>query len=169
MAEFVFANLTIDGNALEESDEVTTIHEMAGQDTSKFIECNEVTFGVTVPMEAATGVHARGARQQMPMTFSFRLGCVGPLIHQALTENKPIAGDFLFFRQNSATGESEHFYTVTVSDARFAEAITESPNCLNPETASLPVLMHCKLVAHTTAYIDCAGNGEYEDNWAARR
>ena len=168
MSEFVFGNLTVDGNALEESNEVTTIHEMAGQDTSKFIQINEITYGVSVPMESNTGANARGARRQLPIRGTIPLGATGPIIQEALTRNKPVAGEFLFFRQNASTGETEHFYTVRITDARFSEVVTESPNCFNSETASLPVLLHFSLVAHTTEYEAVIESKVFLDEWSRR-
>ena len=168
MSEFVFGKLTIDGADLEESSEVTTIHEMAGQDTSKMIQINEITYGVSVPMESNTGANARGARKQLPIKGTIPLGATGPLIQEALTRNKPVSGEFFFFRQNAQSGETEHFYTVRITDARFSEVVTESPNCLDADSLSLPVLLHFSLVAHTTEYEAVIDSKVFLDEWSRR-
>lgn len=167
MAEMIFATLTANGNDIKESPDVTTVHTMAGEDVSECIEIVELSYGTVVPMESSTGVHARGARQQRPIEFTARLGKTGPLLQQALTRNEEIEGTFKMFRQNATTGETELMYTVAVRGARFAEVLTESPNSLNADTASLPVLVHCKLVAHTTTYTS-ADDTEFEDSWSER-
>ncbi len=168
MAEMIFATLTMNGTEIKESPDVTTVHSMAGDEVGECIEVLELSYGTVVPMESATGAHARGARQQEPISGTARLGKTGPMLQQALTENQEIAGTFKMYRQNATTGETELMYTVEVAGARFAQVITESPNCLNPDTASLPALIHFKLVAHTTTYTSSDGT-EYVDNWSERR
>ena len=168
MSEYVFGNLTIHEAALEESPEVTTIHEMAGIDTSKMIQLNQISYGVSVPMESSTGANARGARKQLPIKGTIPLGATGPLIQEALTRNRAVSGEFFFFRQNAQSGETEHFYTLRISGGRFAEVVTESPDCFDSGNAQLPVLLHFSLVAHTTEYEAVIDSKVFVDNWSQR-
>ena len=95
------------------------------QFTDGQIECHSFGFGISNPIDWATGA-ASGRRQYTSIAISKRIDKASPLLMKALVTNQIIDGVFKFFRP-PADGKavSEHFYTIEIKHGR-VESVNQS-------------------------------------------
>jgi type VI secretion system Hcp family effector len=82
------------------------------QVTDGSIECYSVSFGVTNPIDWATG-SASGRREYSAIAITKRTDKVSPLLMKALTGNQVVEGSIKFFRPpHDGSDKSEPYYTI---------------------------------------------------------
>src|SRR4051812_32017750 len=116
MAENPHLKLTIGGTAVK------------GQSTQRHddtIECYGFSFGVSNPIDLATGA-ASGRRQYSSINITKRIDKASPLLLKALVTNQVVKGTFKFFRPTvKGDAATEHFYTVEFDHGR-VESVQQS-------------------------------------------
>lgn len=156
----IFLELKSEGKAVEGE---PSIREMAGTDVSKMIECISYNEGVTVGYDPRTGA-AHSDRTYDPIVIRKLVDKSSPLIAQAAAEARKLDGKFKFYRPIGDGGGWEHYFTVTIEDARIhrvlrriAEGEESSP--LKEDVHFVFSKIHWK---HETAAT------EHQDDWRVR-
>jgi type VI secretion system secreted protein Hcp len=160
-----FAALTVNGAPLGGDVTQATI---GGVDVSRgHIEVYDLSFGARVTTAPNTGASPRstGRRQLDPLRLTKPMDRTTPLLYQALSQHRTIAGDVLIFDTNPEDGTTRHRFTIRLSDAR----ITAVASAVTDPNVGIPVpgrpYESVELVPHTIAYIDEVASVEYEDHW----
>jgi type VI secretion system secreted protein Hcp len=116
MAENPHLKLTIGSTAVK------------GQSTQRHddtIECYSVSFGVSNPIDWATGA-ASGRRQYSSINISKRIDKASPLLLKALVTNQEVKGTFKFYRPTiKGDAVTENFYTIEFEHGR-VESVQQS-------------------------------------------
>ena len=75
---------------------------------------------------------------------------------------------FRFYRQNSDTGETEHYQTITLSNLRVVQVRRWMPSNLDPVGVSLPVMEEVAFVYETITITDETTGTSATDSQAPR-
>lgn len=162
MAMTVHLNLTGNGAKIDGDSSIETM------DRADTIECLSFVDSVRTAREASSGM-ASGERTYEPVMFTKRIDRSSPLLARALCNNEVIEGTFLFFRPSPAgDGTTEQFFTVKVAEGRIASITRESPNCIDPASATAPPLETVGIVFGQIAWTYEPAGVEHEDRWSAR-
>lgn len=106
------------------------------QYTDGQIECQSFGFGISVPIDSATGA-AAGRRQYSPITLVKRIDKASPLLMKALVTNQIIDGVFKFFRPPAdGKSASEHFYTIEIKHGRVESVAQNGGSDVPTETVA---------------------------------
>lgn len=148
MALSIFLESTLNGNALEETENSTSITNMGSDDVASMIEVQELSFGLEATMESS-GRHAVGHHRCLPVTFMCRFGKTTPQFLQGADRNEEFGGTFKIFRNNLQTGEVESLGTVVLSRSRIMGVRVVSPNTLDSDGAGFPTHLVIQIMPHT--------------------
>jgi len=164
MACEVYATLTFADGAVEEVEDSTRTGEVAGVDTSTKVECTSFRWGISAPTEQGGPVQS-GRHVCEPIRISFRAtGVSTPLWLKALDRNEPVAGTFETFRPSRHGSAREACSTVEITDGRLIGFEIDSPDTLDAETASKPMMCHAILSYHTLVH-GTDGGSEHVVSW----
>jgi type VI secretion system secreted protein Hcp len=107
------------------------------QFTDGSIECLSFSWGVTNPIDWATG-SASGRAQYQAIAISKRVDKTSPLLHKALCTNQAVEGTFKFFHPPAdAKDKTDNFYTVEFKFGRVeAISFTSGSNDIPMETVT---------------------------------
>jgi len=138
MAQNLYLELTVNGVRVE--------GEPAGPPPGREndIECVFFESGVAIAL-AAGATAATGRRRHSPILIRKRIDKSTPLLAKALTESELVTAVFRLFRPD-AQGQSEHFYTVEIREARIASLKQVSPETFNPTTSDFPEIEEVSFV-----------------------
>ncbi|MBL8329111.1 MAG: type VI secretion system tube protein Hcp [Rubrivivax sp.] len=158
MAETVHLTLTIDGVAvLGESTQTS----LGRTDT---IECTSWRQELFAPIDRAS-LQPTGRRIYVPITFTKRIDRSTPLLREALARNKTCAGTFRFYRPNPVgDGTTESHLSFAFTNGRVIRHILNSPDVLNPDTASLPTTETVEMSFDTLTLTYTTGGVSYTDS-----
>jgi type VI secretion system secreted protein Hcp len=132
------------------------------------IECLSFSDSVRTGREASTGM-ATGERTYEPIKITKRIDKSSPLLAKALCNNEVIEGDFKFYRPNPAgDGTTQHFYTITIQQARIASISRVSPDVTNPASASDPAKETVSFVFGYVRWTYEPDGVEHVDEWKQR-
>ncbi len=132
------------------------------------IECLYFEFRGSAPSSTSASGRVTGRRRYDPIIFRKIIDKSSPLLMQAFTQNQNIEAEFRFYRPKAATGTTEQFYTIEVSNARIIGVAQYVNETFRPETANDPPLEEIALVftAITWTYTD--GSISHSDSLTAR-
>lgn len=160
MALNSYAELTING---EELDGDTSISEIAGIDVSSHhLECFSVRWASRLKSPSSAG-RVRSTVKKQPVILLKPLDKSTPLLHKALATNQRIDGTIKIFGFDTQSGETHHFFSLKLDQARIVSLESISANTLSTDTATLPPTEQVELIAQTLTYIDVINDIEYED------
>jgi type VI secretion system Hcp family effector len=128
-----YLELTLNGLDIEGEPLVSA---MGGTDVSDQIEC--LAFNHEVFLSGTRRTHG-------PIKFVKRVDKSSVLLMKGFDFNENGTARFRFFRQNATTGETEHFYTVELTNVRVSAIRTWFPNTLDPAAASYPYMEEVSL------------------------
>jgi type VI secretion system secreted protein Hcp len=95
------------------------------------IECHNVSFGVSNPIDWSTGA-ASGRREYQAISIQKRVDKLTPLLYKALTTNQTVEGKIKFWRPPADGGAvDEQFFTVEFKYGR-VESISDSSGSDHP-------------------------------------
>lgn len=159
MAQTVHLHLQANGVAIAgESSQLSL-------DRAGTIECLSFDHTVFAAREAGTG-RATGRRQYRPLKIRKRIDASSPLLLKSLCNNERIEGRFCFYRPHPAgTGESQMFYSVTISDG-YVESVTQvSEDASEPGLSRRPPLEEVTFVFNRISWTIEDGGATHEDSW----
>jgi type VI secretion system secreted protein Hcp len=138
MAQNLYLELTVDGVRVEGEPAAPP------QGRESDIECLFFESGVAIAL-AAGSTAATGRRKHSAIVIRKRIDKSTPLLANALIGNESVTAVFRLFRTD-AQGQSEHFYTVEIREARIASVKQVSPETSNPATSDLPEIEEVSFV-----------------------
>ena len=92
----------------------------------------EIKHVVTVPTDPQSG-QPSGQRVHRPFIITVDLNKAVPLLSHALVSGEPLSKVEVKWYRTSTTGQQEHFFTTTLTDAIVTEIDQVLPNAVNPE------------------------------------
>lgn len=92
----------------------------------------EVKHVVTVPTDPQSG-QPSGQRVHRPFIITVDLNKAVPLLYNALVSGEQLPKIEVKWYRTSSTGQQEHFFTTTLTDAIVTEIDQVLPNAINPE------------------------------------
>lgn len=122
-----YLELKLNGNDIAGD---TTVVSIGGVDVSDHIEC------IAFNHEVFTSGASRATHG--PIKFVKRVDKSSPLLYQGFGQNMNADVKFRFFRNNPDDGSTEHYYTITLQNARIASIRHWFPNTTDSVGASLP-------------------------------
>lgn len=128
------------------------------------IECLYFEDSVRTAREKGSGL-ATGRRTYEPVRILKRIDMSSPLLAKSLCNNEKVDGVFKFFRPNEETGETEHFFTVSIEKGRLASIKRVSPNVIDPAAGSDPPTEEVSFVFHTITWTYEIDGKEHTDRW----
>jgi len=138
-------------------------------DRKDSIECLSYSHEIITAREATSGL-ASGRRQYEPLRITKRIDASSPLLIKAMTENQRIDAEFRFFRPNRmGDGNTDPFYTVTITDGRIASLKQTSEDTLNPAHSVRPPLEEVTFVAEALSWTYLPNGATHEDSWSNAR
>lgn len=162
MAMTVHLSLKANGEDIKGDSSITSM-EREGS-----IECLSFEDSVRTAREASTGL-ASGERTYGPITITKRIDKSSPLLAKALCQNEEIEGLFKFYRPNPAgDGTTEQFYTIEIKKARVASVKRESPDVIDPASASAPATEEIGFVFGHVRWTYEPDGIEHIDDWSER-
>ena len=109
-------------------------------------------------------LQATGRRIYAPIRFTKRLDRATPLLRKALINNEVIEGNFRWFRPSpAADGTTQHFMTLTFTQARITKCVLRLPDTLGADTATLPPMEEIEMTAGTWTWTWIPGGIEFHD------
>ncbi len=151
----VYLELTLNGTAIEG----TQTQIVPGREND--IEC--VSFSLAGFSDASR--LPLGPRSYRPVTIMKRIDQTAPILAQAWAQRwNDGQAVFRFFRPNPDTGETEHYYTITLQNPQVASIATSTANTLDPANASLPDLQTVSFVFERILYRDEISGAEFADD-----
>ncbi len=156
----IYLELEADGQAVEGN---SSVQSMAGVDVSKAIECMTYKEGIQVGYDSRTG-SAQGDRTYDPITVSKWVDKATPLLAQAASESKACTASFRFFRPTANGGGWEHYFTVSLEDARvqrIARSVTEGDD-------AAPMREEVSFVFSRITWKHEIETTEHQDDWRER-
>jgi type VI secretion system secreted protein Hcp len=130
MAHNLYLELTVNGVRVEGEPAAPPL----GREND--IECVFFESSVALALAAGSTV-ATGRRRHGPIVIRKRIDKSTPLLTKALTDTALVTAVFRLFRPD-AQGQSEHFYTVEIREARIASVKQVNPETFNPTTSDFP-------------------------------
>lgn len=146
----------------------SSVQSAGGVDVSNDIEVFAFGLNVSADFDSATG-QISGRRSYKPVRILKRVDKATPLILQALAENQNCEAAIRFFRLNPISGQTEHYYTITLQQARIVSMMPSLPSTIDPASANLPMTEAVSIafgIINTAHQID---GTEFEDNWQVAR
>jgi type VI secretion system secreted protein Hcp len=153
-AEPIYATLTANGTAIP-GDGPNGVIVALGFD-------HEVVLG----RDAATG-QATGARQYKPIRIVKAIDKSSPMLHQILTQNQNCALELRFYRKGT-NGQPEHYYTVTLANARMSAMRQWKPNTRDLSADRAGDLEEVSFVFQTITWTYVNGGVTFTDTWSAQ-
>ncbi|MCK4999813.1 MAG: type VI secretion system tube protein Hcp [Anaerohalosphaera sp.] len=101
---------------------------VAGRENT--INILELIHEVVSPRDAASGLPT-GKRQHKPITITKRIDKSTPLLHSAQTNNENLTNVELKFYRLSASGQQQHYYTITLQNASVSDNSISGVNTEN--------------------------------------
>ena len=86
---------------------------------------------VTKPTDSQTG-QATGVRVHKPLTITKVFDRSSPLLYKALCQTELLQCVLKWYRNNSDTGQDEHYFTTTLEDALIVNIKAYMPHCQDP-------------------------------------
>ncbi|MEM7412543.1 MAG: type VI secretion system tube protein TssD [Myxococcota bacterium] len=160
MALEIFASIKAAGTDLV-GDATETL---GGVDVSNHFRIYEFENEVSLGGEGASG-RATNRRQYKPITVRMPVQASAPEIFKACAENQPIEAVFKWFRPNVDSGQTEHFYTITLEQGRVCLAKQYLPDTSDPQEQTLPPMMEVGFTFQTIRWAHEVSSKEAEDNW----
>jgi len=162
MAMTVHLFLKANGQDVQGDSSITSM----GRENS--IECLSFFDSVRTAREASSGM-ASGERTYEPVKILKRIDKSSPLLFKALTNNEVIEGQFKFYRPNPAgDGTTQHFYTVEIQEGRIATITRESPDVIDPASATSPPTEEVSFVFGYIRMCYEPDGIEHVDHWSER-
>ena len=144
------------GHSLEFGDFKHVLHSIpSGIFRENTINILELIHEVVSPRDAASGLPT-GKRQHKPITITKRIDKSTPLLHSAQTNNENLTNVELKFYRLSASGQQQHYYTITLLNASVSD---NSISGVNTENISFTY--------HKIIWTFEDGNITSEDDWEA--
>jgi len=151
-----YLELQLNGTAIAGD---TTVVSMGGVDVSDHIECIAFNHEVFV-----TGTSSR--RTHGPIKIVKRVDKSSPLLYMGFGQNQSAELTFRFFRLNPDEGTTEHYYTITLQNARIAGIRHWFPNTTDPAGANLPQMEEVSFIYQTITITHEIGGTEVTLNVA---
>ncbi|MCA9574650.1 MAG: type VI secretion system tube protein Hcp [Myxococcales bacterium] len=162
MAQSVHLELNAAGQKIDGD---STILSLGRENT---IECIYFSDSVRTARERSSGM-ATGDRTYEPLKILKRIDKSSPLLAKALCNNEVIEGIFRFYRPSPAgDGTTQQFFTVEISEGRIAGIVRESPNVIDPASATAPPTEEVTFVFGRIRWVYEDGGIEHVDHWSQR-
>ncbi len=146
--------------------------EIKGEVTSIGMEDHVEWFAfqheINAPFDPNTG-NPRGRRQQSPVIATKRIDRATPLLHDTLGKNGTIAKVEFLFHRPSATGTEEHYFTITLEEARVVSVRHEQLNNRYPDNMPLDVSEHVSFTYDKITWEAVIAGTMAFDSWAITR
>lgn len=134
MALNAYMELEIDGTPVHGD---TSMSEIGGVDVSEMIEVYAVDHQLNVPVSAG---RTAGVAQHQPLVLTKRTDRSSPQLAKALARNENVnQARILFFDADPDSGETRHFFTIQLQNARITGFKLEQLNLFYPENGNQPV------------------------------
>lgn len=159
-----YLELTCNGSAI---DGKSSVSEIGGLNVSQMIEVYSFGMNLSVPVDISTG-QTRGGRSYKPVRLLKRIDKSTPLIAQALATNQNCEAVIRFFDNDPDQGQTRHFFTITLEQARIVAVMPVSPSTLDPASANSPFTESVSIAFGIIRFTDEIDSTEFEDNWAQR-
>jgi type VI secretion system secreted protein Hcp len=142
-----------------------TVTEVGGVDVSDTSEVMQVIHSVESPRDRASGM-ATGRRFHQPMRLLKRIDKATPMLFDALVRNQVQPKlELKWFRPNPTDGTTQHFYTITIEDARVSKIETVLRETRDPDTANYPPLEWVEFAYRKITWTFVDGGIEASDDW----
>ena len=159
MAETVHLTLTANGSAVQGDSSQLSL----GRENT--IECLSFSDRVRTAREKGSGL-ATGRRTYEPIIFRKRIDRSSPLLAKALCNNEVIEGTFKFYRPSpTGDGTTEQFFTVEIERGRVSHIHRQSPDTIDPASATEPPTEEVGFVFHTITWTWEDGGVTHQDTW----
>jgi len=135
---------------------------IGGVDVSEAIECVRFEQGGNVGVNPRTG-QPSGDRTYDPVRITKYLDASSPILAQGLTASKKCEAEFKFFRPADEDG-FEHFYTVTLGEARIQSLRT----MVQEGDEITPPREEVTFTFSTIRWKHELGGPEHDDSWRTR-
>ncbi|MBX3246775.1 MAG: type VI secretion system tube protein Hcp [Myxococcales bacterium] len=156
----VFLHLETDQGKIDGDSSIATI---AGLDVSKDIECLSYEEALSVGYDSRSGTPT-GDRTFDPIRVTKWVDRASPVLANAATTSAPCKAELKFFRPVPRGAGLEHFFQVTLEDARVSRIRRFVPE--GEQTA--PVKEAVEIVFGKITWKHMTASTEHTDNWGER-
>lgn len=105
------------------------------------ITCYALKGDIEIPRDPATGT-PQGSRRHHGVTVTKPLDRASPLLAQALVTGEQLESVVLKLWWINSDGDEQHFYTITLEDARCVQILSDVMSTLDTNTAKFPPMEH---------------------------
>ncbi len=122
---------------------------------------------INVPFDAASG-GVTGRRRHEPLRILKEVDRSTPLLYQALAMNEVLDPVILRFYRIDPGGGEEHFFTITLENARIIGMRQWMPNELDPATQTYRHMEEVSFTYQRINWRDEVNQIEFQDDWTIR-
>jgi len=130
------------------------------------IFCQGLKHRVTVIFEEASGMPT-GHRRHGKLTIFKVIDRSTPLLASALCNNEQLQVSLEFYRANPVgDGTEEHFFTITLEEARCVDIELDIPNCLDTRNSDIQNMEYVSFAYGLIRWTFEPAGIENEDHWS---
>ncbi len=119
---------------------------------------------VLLPRDPQSG-QPTGQRVHHPLTVTKVFDKSSPLLFRALTSGERLPKVALNFYRTSATGNSEHYFSIELEDAIIVDITSYMPNCQDPAQAHFTHLEDVQMTYRKIIKTHMIANTSESDDW----
>jgi type VI secretion system secreted protein Hcp len=140
--------------------------EITGEGPGGSIEGLAFQHEIVSPRDAASGLPT-GRRQHKPFTIVKPIDKSTPLLHKLLTNTENAQVTLQFYRKSPETGETQKYYTITLTNASVSSIRDWKPNTRDLSAVRAGDLQEISFTYQKITWTYEDGGVTHEDDWSA--